>query len=230
MEQKPKKLSFHLLALITTPKLADKAAELFRKGNLPLQYRFHAEGTVSNEIIDMLGLGGVDKCILITVIPKELSGVMLEKLRTELKMHSVNSGIAFTIPLNGISNLIYRMFEMNTQECLNTATRKEETQMSEMKNVLVAAVVNRGFSSDVMDVARSAGARGGTVIQSRHIVNEEAAGFWGITVQDEKEIVLIIADADKKVAIMQNIGEHCGMHSEAKGVVMSMPIDSVIGM
>ena len=38
-----KKVSFQLLTLITTPKLAEKAAEMFKKGALPLQYRFNAE-------------------------------------------------------------------------------------------------------------------------------------------------------------------------------------------
>ena len=44
-----KKVSFQLLVLIATPKLADRAAEMFRKGALPLQYRFHAEGTATSE-------------------------------------------------------------------------------------------------------------------------------------------------------------------------------------
>ena len=34
-----KKVSFQLLVLIATPKLADRAAEMFRKGALPLQCR-----------------------------------------------------------------------------------------------------------------------------------------------------------------------------------------------
>ena len=42
MEQE-KKVSFQLLVLITIPKLAERAAEMFRKGSLPLQYRFNAE-------------------------------------------------------------------------------------------------------------------------------------------------------------------------------------------
>ena len=43
-----KKVSFQLLTLITTPKLAEKAAEMFKKGALPLQYRFNAEGTAAS--------------------------------------------------------------------------------------------------------------------------------------------------------------------------------------
>ena len=44
-----KKVSFQLLTLITTPKLAEKAAEMFKKGALPLQYRFNAEGRLQRD-------------------------------------------------------------------------------------------------------------------------------------------------------------------------------------
>ena len=93
--------AFQLLTLITTPKLADQAAELFKKRALPLQYRFSAEGTASSEIMDMLGLGSIDKSVLISMVPKNLSDVLMDKLRSELRLHAANSGIAFTIPLNG---------------------------------------------------------------------------------------------------------------------------------
>lgn len=62
------------------------------------------------------------------------------------------------------------------------------------------------------------------------IGSEEATGYWGLGVQEEKEIVLILADAESKAGIMRAIGEHCGMHSEAKGLVTSLPIDSVMGL
>ena len=75
-----KKVSFQLLVLIATPKLADRAAEMFRKGALPLQYRFHAEGTATSEIMDVLGLGNIDKSVLISMIPKNLSEILLNKL------------------------------------------------------------------------------------------------------------------------------------------------------
>ena len=54
---------------------------------------------------------------------------------------------------------------------------------------------------------------------------KELRGF-----QEEKEIVIIVADAEKKLSIMQAIGETCGMHSEAKGLVVSLPIESVCGL
>ena len=43
-------------------------------------------------------------------------------------------------------------------------------------------------------------------------------------------MVLILAEHESKVGIMSAISEKCGMHSEAKGLVVSLPIDSVMGI
>ncbi len=225
MENKEKK-SFQVLTLITTPKLADKASEIFLENLLPIHYRFNAQGTASNEIIDMLGLGSPDKCALVTVVPKDKSSELLYKLQTQLRMHDINSGIAFTINLNGATNMVLQLL-MNS---INQSEGKEEKIMTDTKHVLIAAVVNRGYSANVMEVARRVGVKGGTVINSRAVESEQALGFWGSSVQEEKEIVIIITEIEQKVDLMQTISEHCGMHSDAKGIVMSMPIDSVTGM
>ena len=68
------------------------------------------------------------------------------------------------------------------------------------------------------------------MIRSRRIGNEETTSFWGLSVQDEKAIVLILTACANKVSIMKCIGESCGMHSDAQGIFISMPIDSVTGM
>lgn len=229
MENNQKKPAFQVLAVITVPKLAEKTAKMFKKEKLPLQYRFNAEGTASSEIMDILGIGSTDKCVLATFLPKHMSGTILGKLHTELKLDTVNSGIAFTIPLSGANSLILRMLQ-NAEGKNNIKVGKDDSNMSGSKHALIAAIVNISFSTAVMEAAKSAGARGGTVVHSRFIETDEAASVFGIDVQDEKEIVMIIADAQDKIAIMQAIGEKCGMHSEAKGVVISMPIDSVIGL
>lgn len=218
-----KKMALQALLMITTPKLADKAVKMFQKEKFPLQYRFNAEGTAPSEIMDMLGLGSIDKCVLVSILQKHQTEDVLKKLRAGLQMNAVNSGIAFTIPLNGVSNLILRLLAQNDK-----TTEKDGAGMAETKHALITAVVNRGFSGDVMNAARSAGAMGGTVVHSRQMGDLEATAMWGA--DEEKEIVMILTDAENRVAIMRSISEKCGMHSEAKGLVMSMPIDSVTGI
>lgn len=222
--------SYRLFVLITTPKLADKAALMFKKGALPLQYRFNAEGTASSEMMDMLGLGSVDKSVLVSMMPKKLSDILHEKLHSELKLDTANSGIAFTIPMNGVNNLIIRMMEHNSAIQDANSKEAEEHIMTGNKYTLICAIVKQGYSGDVMDSVRDAGAGGGTVIRSHRIGNEEITGFWGLSAREEKEIVLILTESEKKLDLMKTIGEKCGMHSDAKGIVMSLPVDSVSGM
>ena len=55
MEDNRKKAAFRMLFLIATPKLVNKATALFKEGNVPMQYVFHAQGTATSDVMDMLG-------------------------------------------------------------------------------------------------------------------------------------------------------------------------------
>lgn len=226
MQTKP---SYQLLVLIATPKLVDKAAGMFLKEDLPVQFRFRAAGTAPSEIMDALGLGSVEKRGLISPVPAPMGRRMLEMLHTELRLDAVNSGIAFTLPLTGATRLVQRMMD-HTEENNQFTEEEGENGMKDSKYTLIAAIVEQGYTGEVMDAAKSAGAGGGTVVHSRSIENAEAAGFWGLSVQEEKEIVLILAKHKDKVQIMSAIGEKCGMQTEARGLVVSLPIDSVMGI
>lgn len=224
-----KNSSYRLLILVTTPKLAEKAMKLFNKADLPMHYRIEASGTASSEIMDMLGLGSIDKVLLFSTMPKFFADKMLGKLKKELKLGAVNSGIAVTIPLTGTNNLLFHILEHIAEEN-SSDEKKEMIEMDTTRHAMIAAIVNRGFGENVMDAAKAAGAGGGTIVNCRRKGNEEAANFWGLSVQEEKELVMIISDVESKVEIMRKIGEKCGINSEAQGVVLSLPVDSVIGL
>ena len=68
------------------------------------------------------------------------------------------------------------------------------------------------------------------MFNSRRIGSEEAMKFWGIRVQPEREIVLIIAKKENKLSIMQTVGKKFGMQSEANGIVLSLPVDGITGL
>ncbi len=224
-----KNILIRLLFMITTPKLADKAKKVLNKRRLPIQYNIHAKGTATSEIIDALGLGSPDKSVVISVIPYNSVGVIFEELSERMKIGSINSGIAFTVPLTGTNQLILNMLKKSDGE-QNEECGKGDKKMVNEKYSMIAAVVNRGYSAEVMEAAKRAGASGGTVINSRRTTDEELSSIWGLSVKEEKEIVLIVADKESKVEIMKKIGETCGMHSKAKGIILSFPIEDAIGL
>lgn len=230
MTENRKKASFRVLFLVATPKLVNKALGLFKEGNVPSQHVFHAQGTASSEVMDMLGLDGVDKNILMSMMPKAFADEMLKKLRKKLHLGMPNTGIAFTIPMSGGSGHIMQLIEGLEPEEKRKLLGRSEADMTDNDYSMIMAIVNQGFSEDVMNAARPMGASGGTVFHSRRVGNEEAMKFWKISVQEEREVVLILAKKEDKLTIMQEIGKKCGMQSEAQGVVMSLPVDSIVGL
>lgn len=228
MNENTKVPSLRLLLLITHTKFAEKASKMFSRTEMPMHYKMHAVGTASSEMMDILGLGSSEKSLLASVLPKSLADETLKKLHKELRLGSVNSGIAFTARLSGVSKLIVKMYSRNDE--IELEDRKDEIPLTETNYSLIAAIVNPGYSEEVMNVAREAGAGGGSVMHSRRIADENAVTSWGLDIQEEKEIVLIVTDKDTKLPIMQAIGKSCGIHSDAKGFVLSLPIESVIGL
>ena len=51
MINEKKHAELRMLILIAPPKLARRAAELFDRGQVPFQYQFHGQGTVSGELL-----------------------------------------------------------------------------------------------------------------------------------------------------------------------------------
>ena len=94
----------------------------------------------------------------------------------------------------------------------------------------VFCIVNDGFSDVVMDAAREAGARGGTVIHDRGTAYKEAEKFFKITIQPEKEIVMILVPADIKDDVLRAIYRNAGLKTEGQGIAFSVAVDDVVGM
>lgn len=226
MNESKNSLELRLLFLITQPKFSEKASKMFMKTGVPMHYKMNAIGTASSEMMDILGLGSSEKSVIISILPKASADEALKRLHKELKLGSVNSGIAFTAPLSGASNLIVKLYE-NTEK---SEQGKDEKNMTGSQYSMIAALVNPGFSEELMNVAREAGAGGGSVIHCRRIADKATVAKIGLDVQEEKELVLIVTDNESKLPIMQAIGKSCGVHSEAKGFVVSLPIENVIGL
>ncbi len=98
------------------------------------------------------------------------------------------------------------------------------------ENSLIVTIVNRGFCDDVMDAAREAGAKGGTIMYAHGAGQKENNTFFGISIHPEKEMVLILSDDTQRSGIMQAIVRKVGLSSEGAGIVFSLPVSNVAGI
>ncbi len=95
---------------------------------------------------------------------------------------------------------------------------------------VILCIVNSGFSDMVMDAAKKYGAKGGTVIHGRGTAAKDAEKFFNITIQPEKEIVMILVASKIKDNILKGLYDAIGMHTNAGGIAFSLPVDDVIGI
>ena len=93
------------------------------------------------------------------------------------------------------------------------------------RHSLILVTVNQGCTDAVMDTARSAGARGGTVIRARWAEAGEIQKIAGITLQAEKEVLAIVAVDEDRNAIMEAIDRHHGVQTPDQAMVISLPVD-----
>lgn len=204
--------------------------------------RFHfickGRGTASSEVLDILGIGAGDKAVIICIEQEILIPVLIKEVRRKLGFYRPGAGIGFTIPLSGINTPLLRVFKESIKK--NTklymegdgtmAEKTKSVKAEEIHNDLIFAVINHGYSDDLMIAAKESGARGGTVISSRGLAHKGPTRFFGVSVQEEKEIVLILTGRDTKLTIMEKISESFGLTTQAEGLVFSLPVDFVMGL
>ena len=95
---------------------------------------------------------------------------------------------------------------------------------------VVFAIVNSGYAEDVMDIAREQGVRGGTILNARGVVREEAAAFFGITLHQDKEILMMVVEKSIRDNVLNAIYKQMGMAKKAKGIAFSLPVSDVAGL
>lgn len=98
------------------------------------------------------------------------------------------------------------------------------------KYEMILCIVNSGFSEIVMDAAKEVGARGGTVINARGTANKEAEQFFNISIQPDKEIVMILVPEEIKDKVLHAIYRSAGLKTEGQGIAFSLAVDEVVGI
>ena len=95
---------------------------------------------------------------------------------------------------------------------------------------VILCIINAGFAEVVMDTAKKLGAGGGTVIHGRGTASKEAEKIFNITIQPEKEIVMILVKKEIKDSILKGLYDTIGLDTNAQGIAFTLPVDDVIGI
>jgi hypothetical protein len=206
---------------------------IFSQSNLRYHFVCKGRGTASSDILDILGLGAADKAVIMSLEQEAMVPSLMREAGQKLGLDHPGAGIGFSIPLSAINNPVLSSFRKDAAEVeapAQSGYNGEERRKMERRYDLIITILNQGYSDEFMTVAREAGAGGGTVINARGLIKTGPAKIFGISVQNEKEIILILTTREKKGPIMEAVGKSHGLSSKAEGIIFSVPAGNITGI
>lgn len=102
--------------------------------------------------------------------------------------------------------------------------------MTTENHEVIFAIVNAGFAEEAMNIARTQGARGGTILNARGVAREKEAAFFGIPIHPEKEILMLVVEKAIRDHILNALYKEMGMGKKAQGIAFSLPVSDVAGL
>lgn len=192
------------------------------KQDIAFHKQFVGTGTAPSDMMDILGLGSSDKDVILSFSTAGAIDDMVNNFSKGFNAVVQSRGILAVLEPNAVSNLFVTILNKQTGEHPQGET---EMPKNEYTHSLLLITVNRGYADEVMQVARKAGATGGTVIRSRLVGAEGAEKVYGSMLGEEREIIAILTSDKGRDAIMESVNASFGLRTPAQGVLCSLPVD-----
>lgn len=217
----------YCLVTIVRRELGEKFMTFYKKNGIRTHMASLCNGTAQQKTLDYLGLEKTEKIMITSFLSDEARKKVSYELVSKMHIDVPGNGIAMAIPMESVGGKSALDYLAPGQE----AKKGAERDMNATPYTLIVAIAESGTTDTVMDAARSAGARGGTVVHAKGTANDKiTSSFFGVTVASEKEMVYIVSKRADRDIIMKSIMEKAGPATDAKAVVFSLPVDSVVGL
>ena len=190
--------------------------------NIKVNFQCVGLGTAPTEMMDIFGLGTKDKDIIISLGKETAVKDMMASFGTAFESHSKYGGLMIILKISAANRILTEILSFNND---NHIERGNGSMKNEHHNNLIIISVNEGYSDDVMQVARKAGATGGTVIKGRLANIEQFADIGKTDVDGEREILCILAPLKTSAQIMEDVNKQFGTTSDANGIIIAIPTE-----
>ncbi len=189
---------------------------------VPVSLTLWGQGTATKSMLDLLGLEAHEKRVVFALASDEATKKLIELQRLHLYIDAPGNGITVSVPMKSIAGRSTHQFLTKGEEAMKAPELNYDYE-------LIMVIANEGNTDTVMEAAREAGARGGTVLHGKGTLTEEASKFYNVSLASEKEMILIVASVAQKAAIMQSVIKAAGPATEAGAICFSLPVSEVAG-
>ena len=171
-------------------------------------------GTATSSILQLLGLGDTSKDVVLSLVPESAETTVADAIRASTSDRKPHFGVLFRIAAPRFARNGVPQADAQGTHTMDNAPQRE----------LICTIVNKGYAEDAMAAARKAGAGGGTVLAARGTARPDDAALFGIPLVPEKDVLLILADADKADAVYEAVRTLPCLSEKGSGIVFTLPV------
>jgi nitrogen regulatory protein PII len=99
-----------------------------------------------------------------------------------------------------------------------------------MQFKLIMAFVKPNITDSVVDAMKKAGATGATIVPARGTGIHEAKSFFGLSIEDQTEIIIFLVEEHVVENLMEVIQEAGKFEEPGTGIAFVLPIDHIAGL
>jgi nitrogen regulatory protein PII len=205
--------------------------KILTDNNAAVAFSSHGKGTASSDLYEVFGLSNNNKHVVFSVIKESAWPAIRKGLQERFAISNYAKGVAILVDIDSVCGVSAYKFLTNTRTltegkgviAVENIEKKDDYQV-------VMAIVNDGFTDLVMDAAKKAGARGGTILTAHGTGNTDIAKFFGVVITPEKQIVMILVPKAIKDKVIESIYKEVGINTKGQGIAFSFPCSDVVGI
>ena len=99
-----------------------------------------------------------------------------------------------------------------------------------MQFKLILSSVKTDITDKIVDAAKASGATGATIIPARGTGIHEAKTFFGLSLEAQTDIILLLVEEHLVSKILQGIKEAGEFHKPGTGIAFVVPVEHVVGL
>ena len=217
-------MELYYIIAVTDAAKGEHMNTLYRETGMHTILSMPARGTARSEHLDIYGLGAEPKTVISAVASAQEAAQLLRAAKRKLLIDIPGNGIMMAIPLKSVAG-------GRTLAYLTGGKALEGGKPDmDFEYELIVVILNEGYSELVMDAARAAGARGGTVLHAKGTGAAVSEKFLGVSLAQEKDMVYIVASSKQKAEIMRSVSQNAGTGTKAGAICFTLPISEVAGL
>ena len=213
----------YLITILDRDKEKD-VMDIYNDTGLAVILTVRGLGTATSEHLNHYGLEATKKSVITAVATEKQTAGIIKSLKRKLFIDIPGNGIIVAVPIKSVGGVKTLAYITN-----DAPVDKTEPKLT-YSHELIMVMSNQSYSDEVMFAARQAGAFGGTIVHAKGTGEALAKKFFEVSLASEKELILIVAGADVKSAIMKSIADQCGPGTPAGAICFSLPVSEVAGL